>query len=79
MKKITLIYGGGAMGSFLAACLHKSGHKIFFLCRGKNYQRIKKNGLKISVFNNKKILSKFHIYENDNFSCYEYIIKKKFF
>ena len=80
MKKITLIYGGGAMGSFLAVCLHKSGHKIFFLCRGKNYQRIKKSGLKISVFNNKKILSKFHIYENDNFIVINSLKKlKKFF
>jgi len=67
MKKTTLIYGGGAMGSFLAACLYKSNHKIFFLCRGKNYQKIKKSGLKINVFNNKKILSKFHIHQNDNF------------
>ena len=31
MKQNTLIYGGGAIGSYLAACLFKSNHKVFSL------------------------------------------------
>jgi ketopantoate reductase len=37
MKKKTLIYGGGAIGSYLAACLLKANHQIFFLTRKKNF------------------------------------------
>ena len=29
-EKKTLIYGGGAIGSYLAACLLNSKHQIFF-------------------------------------------------
>ena len=52
IKQNTLIYGGGAIGSFLAACLLKANHKIFFLCRNKNYKIIKSKGLEIKVYNN---------------------------
>jgi len=67
MKKTTLIYGGGAIGSFLAACLYKSNHKIFFLCRKENYTEIKKNGLKIYLYNNKILLKKINLCVNKNF------------
>ena len=58
MNKSTLIYGGGAIGSFLAVCLYKSGHKVYFLCRKKNYDSIIKFGLLINVFNNQSLLKK---------------------
>ena len=67
MGKSTLIYGGGAIGSFLGYCLYKSNHKIFFLCRKKNYINIKKKGLKVSVFNNNILLRKIFLKENKNF------------
>ena len=67
MKKKTLIYGGGAIGSFIATCLIKSNHEIFFLCRKKNYNRIKKNGLKIKVFNNNELIKKYQINVNKRF------------
>jgi ketopantoate reductase len=67
VKKKTLIYGGGAIGSFIASCLIKSNHEIFFLCRKKNYDQIKKNGLKIKVYNNDKLIKKQKINVNKNF------------
>ena len=65
MKKKTLIYGGGAIGSYLAACLLNSKHQIF-LTRKKNYNYIERKGLTIKVFNNKK-LKKFSFKRNKNF------------
>ncbi len=67
MKKKTLIYGGGAIGSYLAACLLNSKHQIFFLTRKKNYSYIKRNGLTIKVFNNKKLKKKIFFKRNKNF------------
>jgi len=40
MEKSTLIYDGGAIGSFLGYRLYKSNHKIFFQCRKKIYDNI---------------------------------------
>ncbi len=77
MGKSTLIYGGGAIGSFLGYCLYKSNHKIFFLCRKKNYTNIKKNGLKINVFNNNILLRKIHLKENKNFIVIKSLKKSK--
>ena len=67
MKKNTLIYGGGAIGSFIAVCLINSDHKIFFLCRKENYKAIKNKGLKLKVFDNNKLLKNFHIKNGKNF------------
>ena len=67
MQKKTLIYGGGAIGSFLASCLLKSKNKIFFLSRNKNYISIKKKGLSIKVFDNLTLKKKFFFKENKNF------------
>ena len=61
MKKNTLIYGGGAIGSFLAACLIKSGHTVYFLSRGKNFEYIKSNGLKVKTYNNSLLKRKFFL------------------
>jgi ketopantoate reductase len=77
MKKTTLIYGGGAIGSFLAACLYKSNHKIFFLCRKKNYSEIKKNGLKINLYDNKILLKKINLRVNKNFILINSLTKAK--
>ena len=66
MKK-TLIYGGGAMGSFLAYCLHSSKHKIYFLCRNQHYKISKKKGLTIKIHNNNLLKKKINIKENKNF------------
>ena len=67
VKKNTLIYGGGAIGSYLAACLFKANHKIFFLCRNKNYKIIKLKGLDIKVYNNSTLKKKFHLNNSKRF------------
>ena len=66
MKK-TLIFGGGAIGSFLAYCLHSSKHKIYFLCRKKHYQICKEKGLKIKVYRNYSLVGSSTIKPNKNF------------
>ncbi len=77
MRKNTLIYGGGAIGSFLAACLIKSNHNIFFLCRGKTYKFIKKNGLNIKVYNNSSLKKKFNLKNNKYFQIIDSVNKIK--
>ena len=67
MKNITLIYGGGAIGSFVANCLIYSNHKVFFLCRGENYKTIKNKGLDLKIFNNNKLLRKFNLKDEGDF------------
>ena len=67
LRKFTLIYGGGAIGSFLAACLIKANHKVYFLCRGKNYDKIIKDGLNLKVYNNFYLKKKFFLKNNDKF------------
>ena len=59
MKKNTLIYGGGAIGSFLAICLTKSKHNVCFLCRGKTYKQIISSGLSVKIYNNSLLKQKF--------------------
>ena len=67
MKKKTLIYGGGTIGSFLAACLLNSDHKIYFLTRKKNYEYIKNNGLSVKVYNNENLVKKIFLKNNKDF------------
>lgn len=81
LKKKTLIYGGGAIGSFIAACLIKAGHKVFFLCRGENYKYIKSIGLNVRLNNNNKLIKNFHLKESKNFIIIKNLekIKKIYF
>ena len=67
IKQNTLIYGGGAIGSFLATCLLKANHKIFFLCRSKNYEIIRLKGLEVKVYNNSTLKEKFYFNNSKNF------------
>tara|TARA_B100000575_G_C23109834_1_gene640985 strand:- start:759 stop:1769 length:1011 start_codon:yes stop_codon:yes gene_type:complete len=77
MKKITLIYGGGAIGSFIANCLLLSNHKVFFLCRGENYKAIKNKGLSLKIFDNEKLLKKYDLKIGDNFKVINNLKKIK--
>lgn len=80
-KTTTLIYGGGAIGSYLAACLLNSKHKIFFLCRKKNYKIIKSNGLLVELFDNSILKKKYELTNSNNFKVINniYRVKKKSF
>ena len=66
MKK-TLIFGGGAIGSFLAYCLYSSKHTIYFVCRKKHYKICKSSGLKIKVYRNFSLINRSTIKPNKNF------------
>jgi 2-dehydropantoate 2-reductase len=67
VKKKTLIYGGGAIGSYLGACLLNSNHQIYFLTRKRNYEYIKDKGLLVNVFNNNNLVKKFFLKNTKNF------------
>lgn len=75
--KETLIYGGGAIGSFLSYCLYFSGHKIFHLSRNEHYKACKKNGLSIKIYNNNSLKKQVLIKENKNFVFIDSIKKIK--
>ena len=67
MSQKTLIFGGGAIGSYLAACLNKAGHKIYFLCRGQHYKKIKSTKLKVHVYNNKTLKQEIFLQNSNDF------------
>tara|TARA_A100001015_G_C14943504_1_gene693565 strand:+ start:36 stop:962 length:927 start_codon:yes stop_codon:yes gene_type:complete len=48
-KNKILIYGGGGIGSYYAGALSNNGHNVTLLTRGKHYEEIKKNGLKLKT------------------------------
>jgi ketopantoate reductase len=75
IKKNTLIYGGGVIGSFLASCLIEADHKIFFLCRGQNYSKIKLDGLKIKVYDNDILKKNIHLKNSNTFEVINNIRK----
>ena len=77
MEKVSLIYGGGAIGSFLSCCLLSSNHKVFFLTRGKNFIELKKRGLKVSVFKNEVLKKKFFFRDNNKFKVINNLNKLK--
>lgn len=77
MKKMSLIYGGGAIGSFLTCCLLKSNHQVFFLTRGKNFDKIKKRGLKVDIYRNAILKKKFFFKENERFKIIDNLKKLK--
>ena len=55
-----LIYGGGTIGSYLAACLYKKA-EIYFITRENIFKEIKKNGLRIEVFRNKSKIKSYKL------------------
>ena len=55
MQKKTLIYGGGAIGSFMAACLRKSNHKIFFCVEKKIIIKLKAKEFNDLIYISEKI------------------------
>ena len=76
-----LIFGGGAIGSHLAYCLTNKKNRIFFISRGKHLKNIKKNGLKINIYQNDILKKKNLLKENKNLKFYsniDYLKKRKF-
>ena len=57
-EKRVLIFGAGTIGSHIGYCLSSSGLIVDFISRGKHHQVLKKRGLLIKIYNNKKLLVK---------------------
>lgn len=70
LNKNVLIFGSGAIGGHLGFCLSSAGLNVDFIARGKHFQEIKKNGLTIKIYNNKRIIKEKKIQENDNVKFY---------
>ena len=68
-NKNVLIFGSGTIGSHIGYCLLSSGLKVDFIARGKHYQKIKKKGLLVKIYNNKKLLVK-KLIKNSNLRLY---------
>ncbi|MEK9598677.1 MAG: 2-dehydropantoate 2-reductase, partial [Alphaproteobacteria bacterium] len=43
------IFGAGAIGGYLAACLHDAGADVSLIARGPHLKAIKENGLKLEI------------------------------
>ena len=68
------IFGAGAIGGYLAACLHDAGTDVSLIARGPHLKAIKENGLKLEI--NGKIRS-FQLNASDNpadFGQQDYVI-----
>ena len=64
---VSTIFGAGAIGGHLASCLYEAGHKVCLISRGAHYEAMKKNGLRITIRENKKLISEKIIKENERF------------
>lgn len=49
-----LVFGAGVIGSLYAARLHKAGHEVTVVARGKRYEDIKQHGIVIEYFDTGK-------------------------
>jgi 2-dehydropantoate 2-reductase len=68
------IFGAGAIGGYLAACLHDAGADVSLIARGSHLNAIKENGLKLEI--NGKMRS-FKLNASDNpadFGRQDYVI-----
>ena len=68
------IFGAGAIGGYLAACLHDAGADVSLIARGQHLNAIKENGLKLEI--NGEIRS-FKLNASDNpadFGRQDYVI-----
>lgn len=70
LNKNVLIFGSGAIGSHLGFCLSSVGLNVDFIARGKHFEKMKKSGLIIKIYDNKKIIKEKKIQENDNVRFY---------
>ncbi|MDA9816021.1 2-dehydropantoate 2-reductase [Alphaproteobacteria bacterium] len=68
------IYGAGAIGGYLAACLHDAGADVSLIARGPHLQAIKKDGLKFKKNGESRT---YHLKASDNpadFGAQDYVI-----
>lgn len=61
-----LVFGCGAIGSHLTYCLASNKTKIYTICRNEHYKAIKKNGLKLNIFQNDLLKKKTILKDSKN-------------
>ncbi len=66
-----LIIGCGAIGGHLAHCLHENGFDVLIIAKKDSYQKIKKQGLRIQINKNKKIIKKNKLKIDKKFRIYK--------
>ena len=66
-----LIIGCGAIGGHLAHCLYENGFEVLIITKKDTYQKIRKDGLRIQINKNKKILKKTHLKIDNKFKVYK--------
>ena len=66
-----LIIGCGAIGGHLAHCLHENGFDVLIIAKNDSYQKIQKEGLRIQINKNKKIIKKTHLKIDNKFKVYK--------
>jgi 2-dehydropantoate 2-reductase len=49
------IYGGGAIGGYLAVELHEAGHEVFLIARGPHLQAVRQKGLTLLIGERTKV------------------------
>jgi len=66
-----LIIGCGAIGGHLAHCLYENGFEVLIIAKKDSYQKVKKEGLRIQINKNKKIIKKTHLKIDNKFKIYK--------
>ena len=72
-----LVFGCGAIGSHLTYCLASNKTKIYTICRNEHYKAIKKNGLKLSIFQNDLLKKKTILKDSKNIIFFLYLWRYK--
>ncbi len=78
MQLKSLIYGSGAIGSYLGSLLYNAKHKVTLLSRGKYYKNLRKKGLVVNIYNNNKIKNCYKIKKNKNFEIVDNLEQSNF-
>jgi 2-dehydropantoate 2-reductase len=50
-----LIFGGGAIGCHIAYCMYNAGQTVYLMSRGKHFNKMKSQGVRIQVYDNEKL------------------------
>ena len=66
-----LIIGCGAIGGHLVHCLYENGFDVLIVAKKDSYQKVKKEGLRIQINKNKKIIKKTHLKIDNKFKIYK--------
>lgn len=62
-----LIFGAGAIGCHISYCMYEAGHSVTLICRGKHYDEMKENGMKIHIYDNEVLKNKKTIQEDSRY------------